>query len=131
MTTATTDAIERPLRHPEKAHRPDNPIQRKPAWIRVKAPTSKGYAETRRIVREHGLATVCEEAACPNVGECWAKKHATMMILGSVCTRACSFCNIATGRPGAVNPHEPQNVAEAVAKQIGRASCRERVSQSV
>ncbi len=116
MTTATNDAIERPLRHPEKAHRPDNPIQRKPAWIRVKAPTSKGYAETRQIVRDHGLATVCEEAACPNVGECWAKKHATMMILGSICTRACSFCNIATGRPGAVNPHEPQNVADAVAK---------------
>ena len=113
---ATTDPLERTVRHPEKAHRPDNPIQRKPSWIRVKAPTSRGYAETRQIIRDHGLATVCEEAACPNVGECWAKKHATMMILGSICTRACSFCNIATGRPGAVNPHEPQNVADAVAK---------------
>ncbi|MFN4088312.1 MAG: lipoyl synthase [Alphaproteobacteria bacterium] len=116
MTAAVSDPAGRTVRHPEKAHRPDNPIQRKPAWIRVKAPTSKGYAETRQIVREHGLATVCEEAACPNVGECWAKRHATMMILGSVCTRACSFCNIATGRPGAVNPHEPRNVADAVAK---------------
>ena len=105
------------LRHPEKAHKPDNPVQaRKPAWIRVKAPTSPTYFETRAIVREHKLATVCEEAACPNIGECWAKRHATMMILGDTCTRACSFCNVATGKPGAVNPHEPLNVAQAVAK---------------
>jgi len=103
-------------RHPEKAHRPDNPIQRKPAWIRVKAPTSPVYHETRRIVREFNLSTVCEEAACPNIGECWAKKHATMMIMGEICTRACAFCNVATGKPGALDPFEPTNVAGAVAK---------------
>lgn len=106
------------VRHPEKQHRPDNPIQRKPEWIRVKAPNSKEYFETRNIVRDHKLHTVCEEAACPNIGECWAKKHATMMIMGDTCTRACAFCNVATGKPGALNPHEPQNVAEAVA-QLG------------
>ena len=116
MTTAVKAPVERALRHPEKAHRPDNPLQRKPAWIRVKAPTSAEYHETRRIVREHKLATVCEEAGCPNIGECWAKRHATMMILGSVCTRACSFCNVATGRPDRLDPHEPANVAAAVAK---------------
>jgi len=103
-------------RHPEKAHRPDNPIQRKPDWIRVKAPNSPEYAETRRLVREYGLATVCEEAACPNIGECWKKKHATFMIMGEVCTRACAFCNVATGKPGGLNPHEPANIADAVAK---------------
>jgi lipoic acid synthetase len=103
-------------RHPEKAHRPDNPVQvRKPEWIRVKAPTSPEYAETRRIVRERGLVTVCEEAACPNIGECWQKKHATMMILGSICTRACSFCNVATGLPDRLDPHEPEKVADAAA----------------
>ena len=122
MTEATREATpegvtaER-VRHPEKAHRPDNPVQkRKPAWIRVKAPTSPTYHETRRIMREHNLHTVCEEAACPNIGECWSKKHATMMILGSVCTRACSFCNVATGRPDLLDPHEPARVAEAVAR---------------
>ncbi len=104
------------LRHPEKANRPDNPIQRKPEWIRVKAPTSPAYHETRRTMRDLNLFTVCEEAACPNIGECWAKKHATFMILGSVCTRACAFCNVATGRPDQLDPHEPENVAEAVAK---------------
>ncbi len=105
------------LRHPEKAHRPDNPVQlRKPDWIRVKAPTSAEYEQTRALVREHKLATVCEEAACPNIGQCWQKKHATFMILGSVCTRACSFCNIATGRPDLLDPHEPQRVAEATRK---------------
>ena len=103
-------------RHPEKAHKPDNPIQRKPAWIRVKAPVSPVYHETRKIVRDHNLATVCEEAACPNIGECWAKKHATMMIMGEICTRACAFCNVATGKPGALDPFEPTNVANAVAK---------------
>lgn len=103
------------LRHPEKAHRPDNPIQRKPEWIRVKAPTSQAYHETRKTMRDLNLATVCEEAACPNIGECWAKKHATFMILGSVCTRACAFCNVATGRPDQLDPHEPEKVAEAVA----------------
>jgi len=103
------------LRHPEKAHKPDNPIKRKPAWIRVKAPTSPQYNETRRTIREHKLNTVCEEAACPNIGECWAKKHATMMIMGEICTRACSFCNVATGKPGRLDPFEPTNVAKAIA----------------
>jgi lipoyl synthase len=105
------------LRHPEKAHKPDNPVQvRKPDWIRVKAPVSAEYAETRAIVREHKLVTVCEEAACPNIGECWKKKHATMMLLGAVCTRACAFCNVATGLPDKLDPHEPENVASAVQK---------------
>ncbi len=106
----------RPLRHPEKAHKPENPSPRKPAWIRVKAPTSAAYGETRRLMRQHGLNTVCEEAACPNIGECWARKHATMMILGDICTRACAFCNVATGKPGAVDHAEPENVARSVAK---------------
>lgn len=114
MTIAASDA--RP-RHPEKAHRPDNPVQmRKPEWIRVKAPTSPEYFETRALMRRLGLATVCEEAACPNIGECWKKKHATVMILGSVCTRACAFCNVATGKPDQLDPHEPEHVAEAVAE---------------
>jgi lipoic acid synthetase len=104
------------LRHPEKAHKPDNPIQRKPAWIRVKAPTSPEYHETRLLMRELKLNTVCEEAACPNIGECWKQKHATVMILGSVCTRACSFCNVATGRPDQLDPHEPEHVGQAVAR---------------
>jgi lipoic acid synthetase len=103
------------LRHPEKRNRPDNPIQRKPAWIRVKAPMSREYAETRDLMRRLNLATVCEEAACPNIGECWKHKHATVMILGSVCTRACAFCNVATGLPDKLDPHEPEHVAEAVA----------------
>ncbi|MCX7283698.1 MAG: lipoyl synthase [Novosphingobium sp.] len=90
--------------------------QRKPDWIRVKAPTSKGYGETRALMRELGLNTVCEEAACPNIGECWTKKHATVMILGDVCTRACAFCNVKTGMPRAVDPLEPLNVATAAAK---------------
>ena len=103
-------------RHPEKAHRPDNPIQRKPDWIRVRAPNSPEYAETKRLMRQYGLSTVCEEASCPNIGECWKQKHATFMIMGEVCTRACAFCNVATGKPGALNPHEPDNIAEAVGK---------------
>jgi lipoic acid synthetase len=102
-------------RHPEKAHKPDNPIQRKPAWIRVRAPVSREYHETRRLIREQRLNTVCEEAACPNIGECWKQKHVTVMILGSVCTRACTFCNVATGRPDRVDPHEPERVADALA----------------
>jgi lipoic acid synthetase len=105
----------RPIRHPEKAHRPDNPVKRKPAWIRVKAPVSRAYHETRRIVRDNNLHTVCEEAACPNIGECWEKRHATMMIMGGICTRACAFCNVATGKPGALDPFEPTNVGRAVA----------------
>ena len=111
----TTQTASRP-RHPEKAHKPDNPVRRKPDWIRVKAPTSPTYHETRKIVRENGLHTVCEEAACPNIGECWAKRHATMMIMGEICTRACSFCNVATGKPGQLDPFEPTNVATAVAR---------------
>lgn len=103
------------IRHPEKAHRPDNPIRRrKPDWLRVKAPTSKGYAETRDLMRKHNLHTVCEEAACPNIGECWDKKHATMMIMGDTCTRACAFCNVKTGKPSALDPLEPMNVAKTV-----------------
>ena len=105
-----------PLRHPEKAALPDNPSPRKPPWIRVKAPVSPEYHATRRLIREHGLHTVCEEAACPNIGECWKEKHATVMILGAVCTRACTFCNVATGRPDLVDPHEPERVGAAVGK---------------
>jgi lipoic acid synthetase len=89
---------------------------KKPDWIRVKAPVSKEYQETRDLMRSQKLNTVCEEAACPNIGECWAKKHATVMILGSVCTRSCRFCNIATGRPDLLDPHEPERVGEAVAQ---------------
>ncbi len=103
-------------RHPEKAHRPDQPIQRKPDWIRVKAPGSAKWAETQAIVREHKLVTVCEEAGCPNIGECWEKKHATFMIMGDTCTRACAFCNVKTGMPGALDPDEPANIADSVAK---------------
>jgi len=103
-------------RHPEKAHRPDQPSERKPDWIRVKAPVSRGYAETREIVRANGLHTVCEEAGCPNIGECWEKKHATFMIMGDTCTRACAFCNVKTGLPGALDPVEPAHVADATAK---------------
>src|SRR5579859_6820584 len=103
------------LRHPEKAHRPDQPIARKPEWIRVKAPVSREYHETRKLMRGLGLNTVCEEAACPNIGECWKQKHATVIILGSVCTRACAFCNIATGQPDKLDPHEPDHVGTAVA----------------
>jgi lipoic acid synthetase len=103
-------------RHPEKAHRPDNPIQRKPAWIRVKAPTHPVYHETRELMRANKLVTVCEEAACPNIGECWSQRHATMMIMGEICTRACSFCNVSTGQPHALDASEPARVADAVAK---------------
>lgn len=104
------------IRHPEKQKNPDRPAPARPDWIRVKAPQSRGYEETAALMREHKLHTVCEEAACPNIGECWAQKHATMMILGSVCTRACAFCNIATGRPDALDPHEPENVGKSVSK---------------
>lgn len=106
---------EPPVRHPEKAHRPVQPSPRKPAWIRVKAPTSPGYVETRRLMRGHNLHTVCEEAACPNIGECWSRKHATVMILGDICTRSCAFCNVATGKPKSVDPFEPDNLAITVA----------------
>ena len=109
------DTVSRP-RHPEKAHRPDNPVAKKPDWIRVKAPVSQGYAATHAIVRENGLHTVCEEAGCPNIGECWEKKHATFMILGDTCTRACAFCNVKTGLPSVLDPNEPAHVAEAIGK---------------
>src|SRR5262245_44577524 len=147
-----SDPPKRP-RHPEKAHRPDSPALKKPDWIRVRAPVSPGYVATRDIVRANGLHTVCEEAGCPNIGECWEKKHATFMIMGDTCTRACAFCNVRTGLPDQLDPEEPAKVADAVAKlglshvvitsvdrddlpdgggdhfaaviQIGRASCRE------
>ena len=105
-----------PARHPEKAHRPDQPALRKPDWIRVKAPGSPAYQETSRIVHQHGLVTVCEEAGCPNIGECWEKKHATFMIMGDTCTRACAFCNVKTGMPGALDADEPAKIGDAVAK---------------
>src|SRR5580698_10117876 len=103
-------------RHPEKINRPDNVSPPKPDWIRVKAPVSQQYNETRELMRSLKLNTVCEEASCPNIGECWKQKHATFMILGSVCTRACAFCNVATGRPDQLDPHEPDRLAEAVGK---------------
>src|SRR3954452_10660289 len=108
------DTVNRP-RHPEKAHRTDAPLLKKPAWIRVKAPVSSGYRETRDIVRSHRLHTVCEEAGCPNIGECWEKKHATFMIMGDLCTRACAFCNVKTGLPGPLDPGEPIRGAQATA----------------
>ena len=103
-------------RHPEKAKRPEQPVLRKPDWIRVKAPGSGRWAETNRIVKEHNLVTVCEEAGCPNLGECWDKKHATFMVMGDTCTRACAFCNVKTGMPAPLDPLEPAHVADAVAK---------------
>src|SRR6516164_9189868 len=103
-------------RHPEKAHRPDSPVLPKPDWIRVKAPVSAGYFATQKLMRENALHTVCEEAGCPNIGECWEKKHATFMIMGDVCTRACAFCNVKTGVPGALDLAEPLRVALATAK---------------
>ena len=111
----TVGSTPRP-RHPEKAARPQTPALPKPNWLRVRAPGSPGYDETRSIVRDHHLHTVCEEAACPNIGDCWQKRHATMMIMGGICTRACAFCNVATGLPFALDPDEPRRVADAVAK---------------
>lgn len=105
-------------RHPEKQKKPDTPVLRKPAWIRVKAPSSAEYGQTRAIVKDRGLHTVCEEAGCPNIGECWSQRHATMMIMGDTCTRACAFCNVKTGLPDALDPAEPSKVADAVA-QLG------------
>jgi lipoyl synthase len=113
--TVVLDASDRP-RHPEKAHRPDAPVSKKPDWIRVKAPVSRGYEETRAIVRSNRLHTVCEEAGCPNIGECWDKKHATFMLMGDTCTRACAFCNVKTGPPSPLDPAEPERVAEATEK---------------
>jgi lipoic acid synthetase len=115
MVTLIDNSALKP-RHPEKANRPDSTVLRKPDWIRVKAPGSPVYKETQQIVREHGLVTVCEEAGCPNIGECWSKKHATMMIMGEICTRACAFCNVRTGMPGPLDAGEPEKVALAVQK---------------
>jgi lipoic acid synthetase len=118
MTTILDTLSDRPPRprHPEKAHRPDSEVLRKPDWIRVKAPGSPVYRETTAIVREHGLVTVCEEAGCPNIGECWSKRHATFMVMGDTCTRACAFCNVRTGLPGPLDANEPERVADATAK---------------
>ncbi|MDN5248845.1 lipoyl synthase [Bartonella sp. TP] len=116
MVTIIDRLKDRAQRHPEKAHRPDNKISKKPDWIRVKAPNSKLYEETRSIVRNNKLVTVCEEAGCPNIGECWHQGHASFMILGEICTRACAFCNVSTGIPHELDLQEPQRVAEAVAK---------------
>ena len=113
---AERDLTDRAQRHPEKAHRPDQPILKKPKWIRVKAPGSKGYFDTKKVIQDHGLSTVCQEAGCPNVGECWSQGHATMMIMGEICTRGCTFCNVATGRPDALDAFEPAKVAQAVEK---------------
>ena len=117
--TTVIDTVSK-ARHPEKAHRPDNDIQRKPDWIRVKAPGSREYVATREVVRANNLKTVCEEAACPNIGECWTKRHATMMIMGDTCTRACAFCNVKTGLPAPLDTDEPANVANGV-KTLGLA----------
>ncbi|MDR3507072.1 MAG: lipoyl synthase [Caulobacteraceae bacterium] len=114
MATVIDTRNGRPVRHPEKQSRPETPLLRKPAWLRVRAPGSAGYNETRDIVKTHGLTTVCEEAACPNIGECWTQSHATMMIMGEICTRACAFCNVTTGLPQALDPTEPERVADAV-----------------
>ncbi len=103
-------------RHPEKEHKPDQPVLKKPNWIRVRASSSPVFTETKEIVKENNLVTVCEEAGCPNIGECWSKKHATMMIMGDTCTRACAFCNVRTGKPEPLDTAEPENVAKAVAK---------------
>ncbi len=103
-------------RHPEKQKNRAVPQPKRPDWLRVRAPIGEVFEETRNLMRNQNLVTVCEEAACPNIGECWSQKHATMMILGSICTRACAFCNIATGKPDLLDPHEPENVAQAVAK---------------
>jgi lipoic acid synthetase len=103
-------------RHPEKVAHSETPSLPKPNWLRVRAPGSPGYDQTRAIVREHKLHTVCEEAACPNIGDCWQKRHATMMIMGGVCTRACAFCNVATGMPSALDADEPRRVGEAIAR---------------
>ncbi|MDB5460478.1 MAG: lipA, partial [Caulobacteraceae bacterium] len=116
MVTVIDTLEARALRHPEKQARPDTPILKKPDWLRVKAPGSAGYRQTHEIVKSHGLVTVCEEAACPNIGECWSVSHATMMIMGDTCTRACAFCNVKTGLPEALDPTVPARVADAVAK---------------
>ena len=114
--TVLYDQSRQAMRHPEKRNRAETPLQRKPDWIRVKAPNSPVFLETQKLMRTNGLTTVCEEAGCPNIGECWSQKHATMMIMGDTCTRACSFCNVKTGMPAALDRDEPARVADAVAK---------------
>ena len=117
MVNSTKKSIAARIRHPEKMKREENiKVKQKPSWIRVKAPNSEGYKKTRNIIRENKLVTVCEEAGCPNVGECWSIGHATMMIMGDICTRGCGFCNVATGRPDKLDPFEPGRVANAVSK---------------
>jgi len=117
MARMVTILDRRGPRHPEKVNKPDTPVLKKPDWIRVRVPAAGGrFGETRRVLRAHGLVTVCEEAACPNISECWAQSHATMMIMGDTCTRACAFCNVATGLPGPLDPKEPDNVAAAIAE---------------
>ena len=116
MVTVVDTKNAKAARHPEKQKNPDTPVLRKPPWIRVKAPGSPVYKETQQIMRDNNLVTVCEEAACPNIGECWSKRHATMMIMGDTCTRACAFCNVRTGLPDALDTNEPAHVADAVAK---------------
>ena len=118
MATIIDTTLAGALRHPEKRERPETPVLRKPDWLRVRAPGSPGYQATRAIVKAGGLTTVCEEAACPNIGECWSQSHATMMIMGEICTRACAFCNVTTGLPNALDPTEPTRVADAV-RQMG------------
>ena len=104
------------IRHPEKIHKTSNPIPKKPSWIKVKAPTSKVFKFTNEILKKNGLVTVCEEALCPNISECWQKRHATFMILGDICTRACSFCNVKTGKPGFIDIDEPNKIAKSVSE---------------
>ena len=116
--TYNPDLLDKAKRHPEKQKNPDRPAGRKPDWLRVKAPQGKIFAETKETVRKHKLTTVCEEAGCPNIGECWQQKHATFMIMGEVCTRACAFCNVATGKPEDLDKLEPLRVGVAV-KQMG------------
>lgn len=116
MTTLIDARAERAARHPEKQKREDSPVLRKPDWIRVRAPAGGVFAETKRTVKDNNLVTVCEEAGCPNIGECWSQKHATFMIMGDTCTRACSFCNVKTGMPNALDADEPRRVAEATAQ---------------
>lgn len=114
--TYNPDLLDRTKRHPEKQKNPDRPMGKKPDWIRVKAPQGLTYSETHEIVKNFKLTTVCEEAGCPNIGECWNKRHATFMIMGEVCTRACAFCNVATGKPNALDPMEPLRIGVAVLK---------------
>ena len=114
--TYNPELLDKAKRHPEKQKNPDRPMGKKPSWIRVKAPQGKVYHETRDVVHSLKLTTVCEEAGCPNIGECWEKQHATFMIMGEVCTRACSFCNVATGKPNALDKMEPLRVGVAVEK---------------